>query len=483
MMHMGGGQQSADGYDVCLSFAGEQRAFVEGVATCLREQQVRVFYDAFEKTNTWGKDLYEYLDYIYRQAASYCVIFVSADYARKAWAQHERKSALARTLEATEYILPVRFDDAELPGLRPTVAYVDLRTTTRDELVEMIVEKVRPSEQTPSPPAVPSMNLYADGCVLGYHDETVSSIALRHYDRGIVAYSAGWDNCVRTWHLGQRAGLGEFARADTAIRSIALTRLGSIDVLVAAGDNGTIRGWDASTGATVVEPFQAHRGSVYSVAAAVVGGRTLAVSSGADRKTYSWDLGSSEMVSVISDNPAEVVGPTEIVMLNDRPTLLLAGTNEQERYGFATVYDVILSREVRRINRADYGPIWAVDAVHWRGADIMVTAGFEAVVRSWDLASGDLHSRTTGWPILGISAVKIGPFGSTLTMISGGGEEDGMIRLTDLDTGHLLHRPIAAHRGRVLCLAVADVSGVFCAISGSDDHAVRMQPLWRTASE
>ena len=145
MMHMARGHRSEGVYDVCLSFAGEQRAFVEGVATRLRERQIRVFYDDFEKTRLWGKDLYEHLDYVYRQAASYCVVFVSADYARKVWTRHEGKSALARALDAdTEYILPVRFDDTELPGLRPTIAYVDLRTTTSDELVEMIVEKVRP---------------------------------------------------------------------------------------------------------------------------------------------------------------------------------------------------------------------------------------------------------------------------------------------------------------------------------------------------
>jgi TIR domain/WD domain, G-beta repeat len=259
------------------------------------------------------RTLYEHLDYVYRQAASYCVIFMSADYARKAWTQHEGKSAFARALAAdTQYILPIRFDDMELPGLRPTIAYVDLRITTRDELVEMIVQKIRPSGERTSMPAFPALNLHADGCVLGYHDETVSSIALRHDDRGLIAYSGGYDNCVRIWHLEQRAGLGEFARAETAIRNITLTRLGPTDVLVAGGNNGTIRGWDVSTSATVIEPFRAHRGAVYSVAAATVGGRTLVVSSGADRKTYSWDLESSEMVSVISDNQPRSSGKPKL---------------------------------------------------------------------------------------------------------------------------------------------------------------------------
>jgi hypothetical protein len=99
MNHAGGERDNEGVYDVCLSFAGEQRTFVEGVATRLREQQVRVFYDAFERARLWGRDLYEHLDYVYRQAASYCVIFVSSDYAQKAWTRHEGRSAFARALE------------------------------------------------------------------------------------------------------------------------------------------------------------------------------------------------------------------------------------------------------------------------------------------------------------------------------------------------------------------------------------------------
>ena len=36
-------------YDVCLSFAGEDRAYVKQVADALRDQAVRVSYDDYEK--------------------------------------------------------------------------------------------------------------------------------------------------------------------------------------------------------------------------------------------------------------------------------------------------------------------------------------------------------------------------------------------------------------------------------------------------
>lgn len=129
-------------YDVCLSFAGEERSYVEMVARGLKERGLRVFYDEDEKVKVWGKDLAEHFDHIYRTASRYCVMFVSAAYAAKPWTRHERRSALARALiEEGEYVLPARFDDTELPGLRPTVAWLDLRDIAPATLVEFVLEK------------------------------------------------------------------------------------------------------------------------------------------------------------------------------------------------------------------------------------------------------------------------------------------------------------------------------------------------------
>jgi hypothetical protein len=80
----------------------------------------------------WGVDLYNYLDDVYRKRARFTIVFISQNYAAKAWTSHERQSAQARAMnEAGPYLLPVRIDDAELPGLRPTVSYIDARQTNK----------------------------------------------------------------------------------------------------------------------------------------------------------------------------------------------------------------------------------------------------------------------------------------------------------------------------------------------------------------
>ncbi len=130
-------------YDVALSFAGEDRYYVKQVAGILRDAGITVFYDEFEESALWGKNLYTYLRHIYRDQARYTVFLCSECYAKKLWTNHERESAQERAFkETSEYILPARFDDTEIPGLPGTIAYVDLREKTPYELSLLIGEKV-----------------------------------------------------------------------------------------------------------------------------------------------------------------------------------------------------------------------------------------------------------------------------------------------------------------------------------------------------
>jgi len=131
-------------YDVALSYASEERKKVERYAQLLKKKNISVFFDKHESAKLWGKDLYDKLDEVYRKQAKYCVIFISKSYAKKLWTNHERKSAQARAFnENKEYILPVKLDDTELPGMRETVGYIDLRKTSINELVDLTLRKLR----------------------------------------------------------------------------------------------------------------------------------------------------------------------------------------------------------------------------------------------------------------------------------------------------------------------------------------------------
>jgi len=135
-------------YDVALSFAGEDRAYVEEVANSLNNRGVKVFYDLFEEANLWGKNLYEYLSEIYQNKARYTILFISNFYNQKLWTNHERASMQARAFqESREYILPARFDDTEIPGILKTIGYINLKHKTPQELA-LLIEKKLDKDQT-----------------------------------------------------------------------------------------------------------------------------------------------------------------------------------------------------------------------------------------------------------------------------------------------------------------------------------------------
>jgi hypothetical protein len=56
----------------------------------------------------------------------YCIILVSKNYVSKRWTNLEREAAQARAFsEDREYILPIRLDEVQVPGLLPTVGYLE----------------------------------------------------------------------------------------------------------------------------------------------------------------------------------------------------------------------------------------------------------------------------------------------------------------------------------------------------------------------
>lgn len=130
-------------HQVALSFAGEERDYVEEIAQHLAARSIDVFYDGFQRTWLWGRDGVETFHKVFAETSSFVVMFVSAAYVAKPWTRHERKSALSRMLrEESEYVLPVRFDDTSVPGLPDSVLYLKANDYTPAQLAAMIAKKM-----------------------------------------------------------------------------------------------------------------------------------------------------------------------------------------------------------------------------------------------------------------------------------------------------------------------------------------------------
>ncbi len=186
-------------YQVALSFAGEQRRYVEEVARQLQAMSISVFYDGFEPSMLWGKNGVEAFQAIFERQSAYVVMFVSDAYVRKPWTRLERQAALSRMIkEDRDFVLPVRFDDTTVPGLPESTIYEDATRCTPAQLAVKIAEKlgVRPYTGKASdvpPPRMVSLigevafdyNSYNGAYVIGYDGLTFET-----------RWSAGSDSCI-----------------------------------------------------------------------------------------------------------------------------------------------------------------------------------------------------------------------------------------------------------------------------------------------
>lgn len=129
-------------FDVALSYAGEDQHLVLPVVARLKDLGVALFHDKEREAEKWGVDLVEYFSQAFTQRARYVLLFSSKHYVDK-WARLQRRAAFGRAVEQhTEYVLPIRVDDTEVPGLSPTIAYLDLRVHDAGTIADAVVQKL-----------------------------------------------------------------------------------------------------------------------------------------------------------------------------------------------------------------------------------------------------------------------------------------------------------------------------------------------------
>lgn len=130
-------------YEVALSFAGEQREYVERVARALKGYGVSCFYDFDEIPALWGKNGIEALDKTYGEEARVVVMFVSAEYVDKPWCKVERRAALSARMDRDkDSVLQVVFDKVKVPGMPSTEVYVEAVTYLPEELAVLICQTI-----------------------------------------------------------------------------------------------------------------------------------------------------------------------------------------------------------------------------------------------------------------------------------------------------------------------------------------------------
>ena len=131
-------------FDFVISYASENELFAENLREDLITSGANVFFAPDYEADLWGKNLFEFLENIYSEKGRFCILIVSQDYVRKRWTAHEWRSAQQRVLRIDDdYILPIRLDDTDLPGLPIHKAFIDARKSSAKEIAGLALKKLR----------------------------------------------------------------------------------------------------------------------------------------------------------------------------------------------------------------------------------------------------------------------------------------------------------------------------------------------------
>ena len=110
-------------YLIAVSYASEQRYYVEKFVNYFKRKNISIYYDRYEQKEMVGKLLHEKLQKIYTDETKFRIIFLSKNYTNKPITQAESEYILADNIYNKNKLYIFKFDDSNLPGLNRNFVY------------------------------------------------------------------------------------------------------------------------------------------------------------------------------------------------------------------------------------------------------------------------------------------------------------------------------------------------------------------------
>ena len=133
-------------YDLAVSFAGEDRDYVEQTVSACEELGLHVFYDRNMSNEWWGRNFIREQRNVYGSQTRYFVPFISSKYLSKPIPMDEFSAAMMTAVKQGDgYILPVLIGEVQVPAelLHPHIHYLRAKDYTPQELAVQLQAKVR----------------------------------------------------------------------------------------------------------------------------------------------------------------------------------------------------------------------------------------------------------------------------------------------------------------------------------------------------
>lgn len=150
---------SSQRFQIALSFPGESRARVQQIADNLTVSVPKesILYDRWLQSELARPNLDIYLTDLYKKDSLLLVFFLSGHYGQKEWCGLEWR--VARDLlkqKQDQRLMPLRLDDAEIPGLHSIDGYLDIRDLSDAQVTNAILERLATLSGVQRFPPVPA---------------------------------------------------------------------------------------------------------------------------------------------------------------------------------------------------------------------------------------------------------------------------------------------------------------------------------------
>jgi hypothetical protein len=268
---------------------------------------------------------------------------------------------------------------------------------------------------------------------------------------GQVVVSAGQDGTVRVWNAVGKLLHTLKHRDQSWVECVAISK--DAKVVVSGSWDGEVRVWDGSSG-KLRYTLTGHEGRVWGVG--VSGDGRVVVSGGEDGTVRVWDGENGKLLYALKKHKGKVWG---VGVSRDGRVVVSGGED-----GTVQVWD---NGELRHIFAGHEGRVSSVSISS--DGRIVVSGGKDGTVRVWNVRNGELLHILKGHAgeVLSVSIS-----GDGRVMVSG--SNDWTVRVWDVATGELL-QTVTGHNGRVWGVSLSDDGQVL--VSGSRDETVRVTYL------
>jgi len=295
-------------------------------------------------------------------------------------------------------------------------------------------------------------DLETGSAVMDFSGHAGGFIAMDVSTDGKHAVTAGEDGIIILWSMETGTDDWVFGGHDGWVRAVDISDDG--DLVISGGRDNTVRVWSVRTG-DMLSVLEGHADDVTFVRFMPDG--DYAVSAGEDGRVIVWDIGAEKMDASFMSHKDKV---TAAALAKSGGKMATGSSSGQLR-----LWDLGAGSGERRFKAHEGEAAAVVEA----GRDKAVTAGYDHLIKVWDLNAGEKTMTLSGHQ----SFVRDVDVAEDVGLIASS-SWDGTVRLWDLATGEEII-VMKGHDGNVASVDLSEDGRR--AVTGGDDDTVR---LWAT---